>query len=73
MPTKTEIQEFSELIENLASKLRCTRMDAVLEHCKNTELEVEVAASLLSSAIKSKIHEEAEDLNLIKKTFRLPI
>lgn len=73
MPTREEVQEFSELIEKLANKLRCSRMDAVLEHCKDTELEVEVAATLLSSATKAKIHEEAEDRNLIKKTARLPI
>lgn len=48
-------------------------MDAVLEHCKQSSLEEEVAATLLSSAIKAKIHLEAEDLNLIRKTARLPL
>ena len=73
MPTKEEIRSFSMLIEELAIKLRCSRMDAILEHCKSTGLEIEVASSLISSALKSKIKEEAQELNLIKKTSKLPL
>jgi hypothetical protein len=73
MPTKQEIKTFSALITELASKLRCTHMDAILQHCKETGLEVEVASTLISSALKAKIKEEAQELNLIKKTSKLPI
>jgi hypothetical protein len=34
---------------------------------------VEVAATLISSALKAKIKEEAQSLNLIKKSSKLPI
>jgi hypothetical protein len=73
MPTKNEISEFSELIDNLAIKLKCSRMDAILEHCKQSGLEIEVASTLISSALKAKIKEEAQELNLIKKTSKLPL
>ena len=73
MPTKPEISEFSLMIEDLAKKLRCSKMDAILEHCNVTGLEIEVASTLLSSALKSKIREEAQELNMLKKTARLPI
>ncbi len=73
MPTKTEISEFSLLIETLAASLKCSRLDAILEHCKNTGMEIEIASSLISTALKSRIREEAEEMNLLKKTCRLPL
>jgi hypothetical protein len=73
MPTKDEIRDFSLMIDELAVKLKCTRMDAILHHCKETGLEVEVASTLISTALKARIKEEAQELNLIKKTSRLPL
>ena len=73
MPTKEEIKTFSLMIEKLASELNCNRMDAILEHCKDTGLEIEVASTLISTALKAKIKEEAQELNLLKKQSRLPI
>ena len=73
MPTKDEIRKFSLMIEELAKKLRCNRMDAILQHCKETGLEVEVASTLISSALKANIREEAQELNLIKETSKLPL
>ena len=73
MPTKSEIKDFSMMIEELASTLKCNRMDAILHHCKETGLEVEVASTLISSALKARIKEEAQELNLIKKSSKLPL
>jgi len=73
MPTKTEIQEFSILIEKIAIDKKLGLMDAICHHCKETGLEIEVAATLISSALKAKIKEEAQGLNLIKKSSKLPI
>lgn len=73
MPTKNEISDFSELINNLADELRITRMEAIIHHCETTGMEVDVASSLVSSALKSKLREEAQELNLLKKTAKLPI
>jgi len=73
MPTKDEIREFSLMIEEMATKLKCTGMDAILEHCKQTGMEVEVASTLISTPLKARIREEAQELNLIKKTSKLPL
>jgi hypothetical protein len=48
-------------------------MNAILEHCTKTGLEIEVASTLISSALKSRIREEAEESNMLKKTSKLPI
>ena len=73
MPTKNEISEFSDLINEIAERERITRMEAIVHHCEETGLEIDVASSLISSALKSKIREEAQELNLLKKTARLPV
>lgn len=71
MPTKQEITEFSELIEQLNYDLGdISYIDTVAQHCQESGLEIEVAATLLSPALKMKIQEEAEDLNLIKNQQR---
>ncbi len=73
MPTRDEIKQFSVMIEEMAEKQKVGLMDAICHHCKETGLEVEVAATLISSALKAKIKEEAQNLNLIKKSSKLPI
>jgi len=73
MPTKTEISEFSLLIENLSYEENLPYMDAILHHCEQTGMEIEVASTLLTSVLKAKIREEAEEVNLLKKTSKLPI
>ena len=73
MPTKNEISEFSEMIDKLSYTLGTTHMDAIVHHCETTGMEIDVASSLISLALKAKIREEAEDLNLMKKSSKLPI
>lgn len=73
MPKVEEIQKFSKMIEELATRLGLTRMEAILHHCEETGLEVEIASTLISSALKSRITEEAINDNLIKRGNQLPI
>ena len=73
MPTKNEISEFSDTINDIAERLRITRMDAILHHCEQTGMEVDIASTLISSALKSKLREESQELNLLKKTAKLPV
>lgn len=73
MPTKNEISDFSDLINELSERENMTRMEAIVHHCEQTGLEIDVASTLISSALKSKIREEAQELNLLKKTARLPV
>ena len=74
MPTKEEITTFSLRIETLVSEKSIPYMDAILLHCEDTGLEVELAAKLISGALKSKIQLEAEELHFLPKsnTTKLP-
>jgi hypothetical protein len=73
VPTKDEVKQFSLLIEQLVIDEKIGYMDAICYHCKETGLEVEVAATLISAALKAKIKLEAQDNNMLKKTSRLPV
>jgi len=67
MPTKEERDKFSKMIEERASKLSCTHMDAVIDYCSKDGMEIETAASLLNAHIKGKIEVEATDLRFLKE------
>jgi predicted CopG family antitoxin len=73
MPTKDEMRSFSTMIEKLSKEKRMGYMDAILHHCKETEFEIEVAASLITPSLKAKISEEAQNANMIKRVAKLPI
>lgn len=75
MPTKDEITEFSISIEELVWEKDVPYMDAIILHCENTGLEIELAAKLISSSLRAKIQMEAEDLNFLPKsnTVKLPL
>ena len=74
MATKDEMKKFAIAIEGLVANTDYTYLEAIVEYCKNTELEIEVAASLINSNLKSKIELQASDLNLLKtKNSKLPI
>jgi len=72
-PTKSEISNFSLLIETISKDKSLSKMEAILWHCEQTGLEVDVASKLITSALKAKIREEAQELNLLKRTSKLPI
>ncbi len=73
MPTKSEIQEFSEAIMKLAEETKESIVDTIVSYCEKNGLEIDVASTLVSSSLKAKIREEAQELNLLKKTAKLPV
>ena len=74
MPTKDEMAKFANSIEEFAANTKYNYIDAVVEYCKVTGLEIEVAATLINSNLKSKIENVALDNNMLKeKGARLPI
>jgi hypothetical protein len=73
MPNRDEIKKFSMMIETVSTEMKVGLMDAICHHCKQSDMEIEVAATLISSALKAKIKEEAQSLNLLKKNSKLPI
>lgn len=72
---REEMANFSFEIEKLVQDKKISYMDAVILYCEAKNLEVEVAAKLISSTLKSKIKIEAEELNFLPKsnTAKLPI
>lgn len=64
---------FSDTIEKLVCEKKISYMDAIVHYCENNELEIESAAKLLNSIIKSKIECEAQELNFLPKTAKLPL
>lgn len=75
MLNKEEITNFSLAIEVLARDKKVSCLDAIVLHCEKTGLEIEVAAKLISNALKSKIKLEAEELHFLpkSKSRKLPI
>jgi hypothetical protein len=73
MPTKNEISEFSTKIMEMAEQENLSIMDSIVGYCEQTGMEIDVASTLVSSALKSKLREEAQELNLLKKSAKLPI
>jgi putative aminopeptidase FrvX len=74
MPTKEEQKKFAFAIDSMVSNTDYNYIEAIVEYCKETGLEIEVAASLVNSHLKKKIENDAQEQNLLKeKTPRLPI
>jgi hypothetical protein len=74
MPTKDEMVKFARAIDGMVANTDLNYIEAIVEYCKKTGLEIEVAASLVNSNLKSKLANDALDLNLLKeKGNRLPI
>ena len=75
MATKEEITDFSMKIEEIVWMKDISYMEAVVLYCEQTDFEVELAAKLISGALKSKIKIEAQELNFLPKsnTAKLPL
>ena len=74
MPTKDEMAKFAKAIESLVANTDYNYIEAIVEHCKQTGLEIEVAATLVNSNLKSKLEGNAMDNNMLKeKGSRLPL
>ena len=51
-------KEFSNKIELLSKQKRCSYMDAILEFCKENELDPGTVGNLISKSLKEKIKAE---------------
>jgi hypothetical protein len=75
MPTKDEMKKFAFAIDSMVANTDYTYLEAIIEYCKQTGLEVEVAATLINSSLKIKIESQAMDNNQlkVKSPNKLPI
>ena len=68
-------KKFALIIEGIVKDKRMSYMDAVLEYCKENDIDTASVGTLINKAFKEKIKEEAEKLNLVEKssTATLPL
>ena len=64
---------FSLEVEKLALEKKITHMEAVLEYCKEHQIEPDSVGRLISKSLKDKIEANARDLNYFPKRAKLPI
>lgn len=73
MPTKDEMFKFQQEIESLVAGTDYNYMEAIVEYCNQTGMEIELASSLVNKDLKAKVAIDAENLNMLPKAARLPI
>ena len=61
-------KKFALIIEGIVKDKRMSYMDAVLEYCKENDIDTASVGPLINKALKEKIKEEAEKLNLVEKS-----
>lgn len=69
----TNSTEFSMHIEKEAIKRKIGCFEALLDYCENKGIEPVAVATMITSSLKAKIQAEAEEMNLLKKTPKLPV
>ena len=66
-------EQYNIEIEELVERTRMSYLDAMLHHADENGLESETVAGLINVKTKTKLREEAEILNFMPKTSKLPI
>lgn len=69
---KTKI-DFNEKIKDIMNTTKMSVMDSILHYCDENKVEYETVSELISQENKQKLREEAEMINLLPKTAKLPI
>ena len=66
-------KQFALVIEKRASKKKISHMDAVLDYCNEKEIERDQITHLINRNLKEKIKMNAQDLNFLPSTAKLPV
>lgn len=72
---KNRVFQFLREIELMCKKDKLKYMEAVVYFCEQNNIEVESMADVIcnNALLLSRIQEEAEQLNYLEKTTRLPL
>ena len=65
-------KEFSLKIESIVRNKRCSYLDAILEFCKENDLDPGTVGSMVSKSLKEKIKADAIQLKLLKNSNSAP-
>ena len=66
-------ERYNSEIEEIVERTSMSYLDAMLYHADKNGLESETVAGLINVKTKTKLREEAEILNFMPKTSKLPI
>ena len=66
-------ERYNSEIEEIVERTRMSYLDAMLYHADENGLESETVAGLVNVKTKTKLREDAEQLNFMPKTSKLPI
>ena len=72
LQTQTSAEFYTKIVK-LVEETKLSYMDAVMHYCDLNNMEPETAAQLINTKLKAQIREEAEVLNFLPKTAKLPI
>ena len=66
--------KFALIIEDIVKSKRISYIDAILEYCKDNEIDPSNTKSMINKTLKEKIAFEAQSLNMLKeKVAKLPL
>ena len=66
--------KFALIVENIVKDKRISYIDAILEYCKDNEIDPSNTKSMINKTLKEKIAFEAQNLNMLKeKVAKLPL
>jgi len=66
-------KEFYQTIEGVVREKKISYMDAVVWYCNENDIDTATVGPLVSKNLKDKISIEAQTLNWLPKTGKLPI
>jgi hypothetical protein len=59
--------KFALIIEDIVKTKRISYIDAILEYCKDNEIDPSNTKSMINKTLKEKIAYEAQNLNMLKE------
>ena len=66
--------KFALIVENMVKDKKISYIDAILEYCKDNEIDPANTRSMINKTLKEKIAYEAQNLNMLKeKVAKLPL
>ena len=66
--------KFALVIEEIVKTKRISYIDAILEYCKDNEIDPSNTKSMINKTLKEKVAYEAQNLNMLKeKVAKLPL
>ena len=66
--------KFALIVENIVKDKKISYIDAILEYCKDNEIDPSNTKSMINKNLKEKIAYEAQNLNMLKeKVAKLPL